>query len=178
MSTGDTVIETLLRGPAARGDGLAYATAVWSGMATLESQALDLRDGLFDLDVASGIALDLRGDWASESRLGLGDADSRRIIAGREVALADGVTPPAVVRGWRAVTGDPDATIDEAPSEVLLRAVVPYVVDDAWLARAAAVTRDMIGNGRELYAIISQPATFIWGVTSYDDAGFSHDFGG
>lgn len=178
MTIGNTCIEPLLPGPAARPPGLEYATAVWSGMATIEAEVIDLRDALHNIDVATGIALDILGGWVGELRLGLVDFDYRRIIAGRRVALAGGVTPAAVIRGWRAVTGDDEGLLFEQPSEVFLVAEVSHVVDSAWLARASLTVRDMIGNGRALYGVVASPGAFRWGVTSFDAAGFSADFSG
>ena len=163
-----TDVEALLPGPAARAGGLEYARIVWSGVLTNEQCAIDIRAGLHSLPDATGVVLDQLGDWVSEQRSGGDGAPYRLLVAGRRVAQAGGVTPPAIVRGWRQVTGDPEAVMDEEPMEVLLTANVLQQIDTAWLARAAEITRDTIGNGRVIYATISSPGTFVWGVSTFE----------
>ena len=172
-----TDISTLLPGPAARGDGTAYAQSIWSGMTELEQQSEELRAGLHDIDDATGLALDIRGDWVSEPRLGLGDADYRHIIKGREAALGGGALPYAVVHGWQQLTGSDTVTLDSYAGEVVLRAEVSVVPGDDWVARAAAITRDLIAGGREMYAVIYTPDSFLFGVHSFSERGFAADFG-
>ena len=170
-----TDVEALLPGPAARAGGLEYAQIIWSGVLTNEQCALDIRAGLHSLPDATGVVLDQLGDWVSEQRSGLDDASYRLLIAGRRVAQAGGVTPPAIVRGWRQVTGDPGALMDEVPSEVILTAYVLTSINTAWLARAAEITRDTIGNGRVMYARIGSTGSHVWGVTDLE-APWSADF--
>ena len=176
MYIAPTCVEPLLPGPAARPPGLAYAESVWWGMLEIERETLALRGALQDIDIASGLALDILGDWVSERRFGLVDVDYRRVIKARRVAVAGGTTPPTLVRGWRSVTGDPNATLDEVPGEIYLTANVKYVVDTAWLARAAGVIRDTIPNGRGLYAAIGEPGVFVWDVGDFDVNILGHDF--
>lgn len=170
----------LLPGITARGDATAYTDALWAPLVSIDERVGCLVAGVEDLNEAAGMTLDLLGDWASEERLGLGDAEYRRLIAGRRVALQATVTAPAIYRGWLGLTDartSPVATIDETPTEVALLAWVDYTPSSGWVQRASVVMRDIVSAGVSVYGMIAPPGTYVWDVNSFDDAGFGADFG-
>lgn len=168
----------LLPGIAARGPATAYTDALWAPLIEVDDRVREFVVGLLDLDEAAGVVLDLAGDLATAGdRGGLDDGPYRRIVAGRRVARERTVEPHAVYRGWTAMTEAWRATLDEAPSEVTLIGWVDYVPTSDWVARVGGVVRHLVADGTYAYGLIAQPGCFVWGINSFDDAGFGFDFG-
>jgi dipeptidyl aminopeptidase/acylaminoacyl peptidase len=106
---------------------------------------------------------DLHGDLVSEPRQGMTDQLYRRIIAGRYVARAGGVTRPRVYAGWAALTGSSSATMEEFTGAVRLVAPVDFTPSDVWLSRAGAVVRDLMGGGYQATALVVTSTTSRFG---------------
>jgi hypothetical protein len=150
----------LLPDIAANGDGLAFFRILVDPMRLLDDEVARLFAGLVEIEDAEGPTLDLLGDQVGESRRGLSDTLYRRIIAGRRVARAGGVTRPRVYAGWAALTGSSSATMEElGTSSLRLVAPIDFTPTDIWLTRAGSVVRDLIGAGYEATALVTVSST-------------------
>lgn len=137
-----------------------YLTVLCRPLHALDERISILFAGLSDLTHASGATLDIAGDIEGEARGGLSDDEYRRLIAGRRVARAGGVTPAAVLRGWVALTEALDAELTEpGASSVHLIARVSYAPSSIWLRRARAVVRDLVGAGYDVSALVYRADT-------------------
>lgn len=139
----------------------------------LDDQAARLYAGILEIEDADEDILDLLGDMVGERRVGgMSSTLYRRLIAGRRVARAGGVTRARLYAGWRALTGSDAATMDEPGSgTVRLVAAVDYTPTDLWLTRAGSIVRDLVGAGYEASAMVVTPTsarfaspTSPWGV--------------
>jgi hypothetical protein len=169
-------VDALLPGPTSRGLGAAYMRALAKPLLQLDEKVYWLVDAVNDLDAACGGALDLLGDWVNEPRGGLQDGEYRRIIGGRRVVFAGGVTPRAVYRCWERMTEGEDATLTETPLEITLTTLASFNPTTTWLSRATSVLRDVRAAGRYVYGRIDVPGGFRWDETGFE-IGFSADLG-
>ena len=161
---------------AARGVGEDYILALMLPVKQIDIMVGWINAGVESIHEARGTTLDLLGDWVEEPRGGLTDAEYRRIIAGRRVALAGGGNLPAIYRALQAVSGDADPLLDEYTLGLVMTADVTWVPSTAYLQRAETILRDTIFAGVEAYTVFYPANYFIWDVDSFDYAGFSPDF--
>ena len=140
-------MQLLLPDLAAAGDGLGYAQALLRPLGDIDSRLSELFGALVAPDDAAGPALDFLGDQVNEARGGLGDAEYRRIIAGRRVASSKtgGVTAPRVMAGWQALTGSSELRLTRLPPYgIHLTARVSVAPTGTWLVRAVSVVKALV----------------------------------
>lgn len=159
-----------MRGPS----GAAWLAEV-APLGDLDTDVAALYYGLADLSDAAGYVLDVAGDLVGQARGGLGDAEYRRIIAGARVARSPtgALTPRAVRRGWRALTGAEVVRVERLPPASLsMTAQIGWIPTTVYLARAGAIVRDLVADGVEIEAILYGPGTAV-----YDDPGTGYATG-
>ncbi len=163
---------------AARGVGEDYILALMLPVKEIDIMVGWINAGVESIHEARGTTLDLLGDWVEEPRGGLTDAEYRRIIAGRRVALAGGGNLPAVYRCLQALSGDDDPLLDEYTLGLYMSANVDWAPSTAYIQRARAVMRDTVLAGVEWYAVFAPPNYFTFNDDSFDYAGLAPDFRG
>lgn len=173
----DAYSALLLPDIAANGKGADFFRLLVDPLRAIDDEVALIYAGLVQLEDAAGAVLDLAGDQVNEPRQGLPDQLYRRIIAGRRVADAGGVTRPKVFAGWAALTGSADAVMNEpGVSSVELKAPVSFQPNDAWASRGGAVVRALMGAGYEATALVTTSTTAVFGElsTPFGTATFAH----
>jgi len=119
-----------------------------------------------DPTIATGFQLTQAGERVGEPRGGINDDDLyRRLVLGRISAMNGGGTWRGIVQCWRALAGNPNQWVARRVPVagdpcIALFALVDFLPDRNWIARASAILRDSTAVGVEVYGILGLNSAF------------------